>query len=302
MKFSKMWLCVLVGLAGLFLMVRHGQALPAARTDNKVFIYPNPGESTQQLQAKGIQKVKNYGSYWLVEATDSQVSLLTALYGPRAVKDTRLNRIQLNAVWFDTTDNEPAIPDNLRQKDVSGKRFRLVQFRGPVTREWLHQLAAAGSVEVVSYVPNDAYLIRIDDVAEKRLREIQAKGGAIQWLGAYHPFYKIAPTLSKAETKDQSLVDIKVSVTGGPDLPEALKEIGKFGIVRNSYDLGRQKVAMMTVPRSDITRIARLPDVVWIEDIQPKVTLDEVQALILAGQTNGPVWSGRCGRGYYELR
>ena len=40
MKFSKMWLCVLVGLAGFILMGRHGQALPVASMNNKVFIYP----------------------------------------------------------------------------------------------------------------------------------------------------------------------------------------------------------------------------------------------------------------------
>src|SRR5579862_829041 len=144
MKFSKMWLCVLVGLAGLFLVVRHGQALPAARTDNKVFIYPNPGESIGDLQAKGIQKVKDYGSYWLVEATDSQVNELTKMYGSRAVKDTSLNRIHLNVVTFDPLSDEPSVPANLREEDTSGKRLRLVQFRGPLTPQWLRQLRSVG--------------------------------------------------------------------------------------------------------------------------------------------------------------
>ena len=41
MKLSKILLCVLVGLAGLILIGRHGQALPTTTTDNKVIIYPS---------------------------------------------------------------------------------------------------------------------------------------------------------------------------------------------------------------------------------------------------------------------
>jgi len=106
MIFSRTRLSVLVGLTGLAFAVYRGQALPVTTTankvlispsaDNKVFIYPTADETIDQLKEKGIQKVSNYGSYWLVEATDAQVEQLTQLYGERAVKETRLNRIQLN--------------------------------------------------------------------------------------------------------------------------------------------------------------------------------------------------------------
>src|SRR5882762_1432396 len=127
MKFSRMWLFALVGLAGLILMVHHGQAVTVATTDNKVpifqnadnkvIIYPTGDENIGQLQEKGIQKVKNYGSYWLVEATDAQVEQLTQLYGERAVKDSRLNRIQLNGTSIDTLSGEPTVPANLREEE-----------------------------------------------------------------------------------------------------------------------------------------------------------------------------------------
>src|ERR1035438_4273498 len=118
-------------------MGHHGQAVTVARTDNKVFIYPNTDnkviiyptadEKIDQLKEKGIQKVTNYGSYWLVEATDAQVNQLTQLYGERAVKENRFNRIQLRDTTFDTFSSEPIVPANLRQEDGPGRRLRLVQ-------------------------------------------------------------------------------------------------------------------------------------------------------------------------------
>jgi len=299
MKLSKICLCALVGLAGLILMGRHGQAVPATTTDNKVIIhpnadnkviiYPNANEKIAQLNEKGIQKVKNYGSYWLVEATDAQVEQLTQIYGERAVKETRFNRIQLANMSFDTFSGEPFVPDGLREPDGNGKRLRLVQFRGPITPEWLGQMQSAAPVEMISYVPNNAYLVRLDQAAEEKLRAMQRNDGPIQWIGAYHPYYKIQPQLLKADTEyGQSLVDVRVSVVNGPDCARAMKAIGKFGLVQSAYDLGHQKVARMLVPGSDIARIAKVSDVMWIEKVDKKVLLDEVQDLIVTAQTNAP--------------
>ena len=107
MKSCKTWLSVLVGLVCLILAGHHCQALPVAAADNKVVVYPTADEKIGQLNAKGFQKVTNYGSYWLVEATDAQVDQLTQLYGARAVKENRLNRIQLSGTSFDTTSGDP---------------------------------------------------------------------------------------------------------------------------------------------------------------------------------------------------
>ncbi len=189
MKFSKMWLCVLVGLAGLFLMGRHGRGLPAAvannpvaTANNKVFIYPTVGEKIEQLQAKGIQKVKNYGSYWLVEASDAQVDQLTKLYGDRAVKENRLNRIQLSDTSFDTASGDPAIPASFREEEGPGKRLRVVQFRGPITPEWLRQIKSVSGTQIISYVPNNAYLVFMDGGTERELEKLRSPAAPFSGL------------------------------------------------------------------------------------------------------------------------
>lgn len=290
MKFSAIKLCALVGLASLILIGFRSHALPVTivTPNNKVIIYPTVTESIDQLNQNGITKVKNYGSYWLVEATDAQVDELTKMYGARAVKESRLNRIELDVASFDTTAGDPSVPKDLQQVDGPGKRLRLVQFRGPVTPKWLQLVKSAGNVQIISYLPHNAYLVQLDASAEANLRDMEEPSGPIQWIGAYHPYYKIKKGLVNADSEAaSSLVDVRVIMVRDCVEDGTLDEIRKFGLVQESYDILRQKTVQMTVPASTITAIAKLDDVIWIEKNVPKRLHDENDDLILASQTNG---------------
>src|ERR1700733_13256435 len=194
MKFSVTKWCVLVVLAGLIFMGAQGHATSTlSPANNKVIIYPNGTEKISQLEDRGI-KVKSYGSYWLAEATDAQVGELTQLYGARAVNGNDLNQIRLTSLSFDTTAGEPVVPTNLRQGGGTGENLRLVQLRGPVVPEWLHRIESSGA-RIISYMPNNAYLVFADAAAEKKLEQARGSDGPIQWIGAYHPYYKIPTDL-----------------------------------------------------------------------------------------------------------
>jgi len=301
MKFSAFRICAFVGLTGLALVGFYSHAQPTAvasnpavvanikpaAANNKVIVYQAANESLAQLKAKGITRVTNYGSYWLVEATDAQVDQLTQMYGSRAVKDSRFNRVQLNGVTIETTSGEPSVPAAFREKEGPGKRLRLVQFRGPILPEWL-LLLQANRAEIISYIPNDAYLVRIDQSAEDKLRALVGTNGPIQWLGPYHPYYKIQPGLwTEGDQKNDSLVNVRVMVAPHSENSDTMKAIEKIGFVDYSYDRANETAQFLTVPVSAVADMARLPDVIWIEKVYPKRLLDEVQDLVLAGQTNG---------------
>lgn len=290
MKFSAIKLCALVGLAGLILMGfrSHGHARPVVTANNKVVIYPTATESIDQLNQKGITNARNYGSYWLVEATDAQVAELTKLYGARAVNQSRMNRIELSAGSIDTTAGVPTVPKGFQQVDGPGKRLRLVQFHGPVTPEWLRSIKSVSNLQVISYVPNNAYLVQLDDPAETKLRAMEGPGGPIQWIGPYHPYYKIQRGLLNALGDSQELIDVRVALVGGTEAERALDAVREFGLIQGSYEHAGEAFVRVTVPLSAIPRIAQLPDVLWIEKVERKVLLDEVQGLILAEQTNAP--------------
>lgn len=167
------------------------QGLAQTANVNRVIVYPNPGESIAQLKQGGFAKVDDCGSYWIVEATDAQAESLGKSHGHRAFKANDLTRIELAAASFDTAVGEPSVPDTLRQSLTAGQRLRLVQFKGPVQSEWLAQVQAAGNVKLISYIPNNAYLVWIDQAAEDSLRKLLVPAGPVRWLGAYHPYYKM---------------------------------------------------------------------------------------------------------------
>ena len=295
MKFSRTRLFALVGLAGAFLVGYHGQAVTVAKTDqtvsvapnanNKVIIYPTTNETIRQLKEKGIQKVTNYGSYWLVEATDAQVAELTQIYGERAVKENRLNRIQLNGTSFDTFSGEPTVPADLRQEEGTGKRLRLVQYRGPVTPEWMQLLRSSGA-QIISYVPNNAYLVFMDAMMERKLEAMHGASGPIQWVGAYHPYYKITPELRYASGTEP--VKVRVAVVDRPQEPPEANGVRAMGIVDASLTHSGQEIVQMDLMPLDIARIAKREDVLWIQKVESARLLDEVQDLILTSQTNAP--------------
>jgi Subtilase family/Abnormal spindle-like microcephaly-assoc'd, ASPM-SPD-2-Hydin len=264
-------------------------AVPSASTSHKVIIYPGPGDSIDQLKQQGVEKVDNYGSYWVAEVGDRDLAKVRATFGNRVVPANNFNRIELRTASINTMGNGLVIPAGLEQVESPGRRLRIVQFKGPIQSEWLAKLRNLSGVKVVNYVPNNAYLVWLDQPAEDNLCAMKDANGPIQWIGPYHPYYKIQPGLLNADSQAaESPVSVRVALVNGPDAGQTINGMEKFGFVQGSYDLGDQKVAAVTVPASAIARIARLSDVIWIEKVERKVLLDEVQDLIVAAQTNGP--------------
>ncbi len=286
MKFSESKWCVPVVLMGLILFGVRSRATPTLPpSNNKVIIYPAATETIDQLTQKGITRVWNYGSYWLVQATDAQVDELTRTYGARAVKANDLNHIRLTNLSFDTSDGDPVVPANLRQVDATGKYLRLVQLRGPVIPKWLHLIESSGA-RVVSYVPNNAYLVFVDAAAEKKLEQLLGSNGPIQWIGSYHPYYKIAPELRFLSGSQP--IKVRVAIVDRSAEPQVESDVYALGTVLASLKRSGQEIVEMTALPSAIEKMARLADVLWIQKVERRVPLDEVQDLLITTQTNAP--------------
>jgi len=95
---------------------------------------------------------------------------------------------------FDTTEGEPPALNNLSESQPAGDQLLLVQMIGPIKQEWFDMLQA--NAEIVSYVPNNAYLVRAGADGIQRLRDLRVEDkNIIQWSGPFRPAYKIAPEL-----------------------------------------------------------------------------------------------------------
>ncbi|MGD0016143.1 MAG: choice-of-anchor D domain-containing protein [Verrucomicrobiia bacterium] len=278
---------VLVTVVLPFGNVAHGQSAPAKT--NKILVYPTGTESVSQLKEHGIDSAVNYGSYWLVDATDAQVKSLHARYGDRAMNADYLNKVELAATALDTTVGEPAIPSHLKQSAMDGKRLRLVQFKGPVKPEWLQQVKSAGDVRIVSYIPNNAYVIWLDQNGETKLKTQLVPKGSIQWIGSYHPYYKIHKALLAVEPGNQgATVKVRVAAVTDSETASTVTTLEALGSVESSLARNGQEIIQMDVSPSAVSQIAQLPNVLWIEKVEPSRLLDEVQDLVLASQTNYP--------------
>src|ERR1017187_1940870 len=214
MRFSGRRYWLLVGVIGLALGFI-GQAAPADNTgaNRKVIIYPGPGDSIDQLKQQGVEKVDNYGSYWVAEVGDKDLAKVRATFGDRIVPANNLNRIELRTASINTAGSGLAMPTGLEQVESPGQRLRLVQFKGPIQPEWLAKLKNLSGVKVINYVPNNAYLVWLDQPAEDNLCAMKDANGPIQSVGPYHPYYKIQPGLLNANGQDgDSLVSVRVTM------------------------------------------------------------------------------------------
>ncbi|HUI05396.1 MAG TPA: choice-of-anchor D domain-containing protein [Verrucomicrobiae bacterium] len=296
MKFSTGRLCALIGVTsaiGLLLggVQPYAWSANASTQKSKVLIYPSANETIEQLKQQGIDTVDNCGPYWLAEVSDQDLAKVEAMYGDRAEPQDDLNRIDLQTMTIDTTGGEPVVPPGLQQTETKGRRLRLIQFKGPVLPQWLEQVKRLKNVEVIHYVPNNAYLIYLDAAAEKQFDALREPNGPIQWIGAYHPYYKLGLALQHASGP----IDVNVAAVNDPEGRAALKKVRAQAEVTAPAPLQilNQAVIKARVDAASLGAIARMPEVLWINRVIPIRLMDEVQALILASDTNRPTSDGK---------
>lgn len=98
--------------------------------------------------------------------------------------------ILLENATLDTAQAMPAIPDHLRAQGDPGAY--VVQARGPVDNAFRARLQGAGA-EIVSYIPNNAYLVRATAGVAAQLRAAPETQAVLP----YEPYYKLKPSLLK---------------------------------------------------------------------------------------------------------
>mgnify|MGYP005848194909 FL=1 len=205
--------------------------------------------------------------------------------GPLAVAQAGELPIHLRVGSFDPLAGPPTVPTSLRRALVAGQSgLRLVQFPGPIQDAWYQAMLQAG-LEVVTYMPDYAYLVWGDDMAVERLRST----APLRWAGFYHPYYALHPALTDPE-KLPAEVEVIVQVYDRPDAEKTIQAIldRALDVFRNPYPVLVYRNIGIRIPSSQLFWLASLPEVVNVEPYAPPVLLDEVQGQIMAGNLNGP--------------
>jgi hypothetical protein len=250
---------------------------------HKVIVDAGSAEALQAIQAAGGTLVVDYGSFslWKVDAPATSQALNQA---GLAYRDD-LDQILLRNDVIQTGAGQSAAsapPQALSQTRTSDPQFWMVQFVGPVKAEWLAALQQAG-LRVVSYIPNDAYVVWGDGDALSALDTLAAQQSFIQWTGAYHPAYRLAPALQSSQVT--KLVDVTVQFYHTDSTDSALSDLLAIGgtVYKAREDVLDFTNISLQLPADQLVAVANWPDVFNVEPWAAPQKMDEAQGQILAG-------------------
>lgn len=268
-------------------------------------------KSAAALEAQGAILIADYGSYKLFEAS-SELSAKSQDVAGVAIVDEN-NLVLLNSGTIDTTTSEAQDMRSAKAINAAGGRqMHLIQFAGPIKREWYDALLNTGA-KIVTYIPNNAYLVYGE---AKNINSVRALANRtfVQWDNPYTSAHRVAPSVSairaaKADPKNgakkvpqgnltpqgNNLFAIQM-VNDGAENATTLSLIDKLKlepIVRQAKVLHYINVVVALTPDA-VNEIAERGDIVSIAAWERPHRMDERQNQIIAGNItgNGPTTGG----------
>ena len=180
---------------------------------------------------------------------------------------------------------ELAVPAGLRPSgEVSSF---IVQSKGKITDNFRGMLSSIGA-EVISYVPNNALLVRVSAERIDRISVLPDVSAVLPWL----PYFKLSPALlaasmEKSEIPQEALLRVTVYASEQDRVLAELRNTGFEIIGQERSPFGVQ--ILVRVGTGEITALAQLDRVQWIERAAPRRLMNDLGGLALHSMTNsGP--------------
>jgi hypothetical protein len=164
----------------------------------------------------------------------------------------------------------------------------LVQFPKPLPPDGREQLRALG-VELLRYVPDDAFVARCDNVQPADLRRL----GLVELIGPYRAEHKLHRTLrglSSAATRiSAGTTNTEVAALLPADAPDAAVEQLKaqFSSTPQEIKLRPGRILRGTLAPARLETLAASDQVLWIEPGPNMRLYDEISSRIVAGDGPG---------------
>lgn len=274
-------LCALLILFGSA-ATSHGQNAPSP-VHHKIQVDDPALAAT--IAASGGRLIADYGGYKLYDAPLPAGELAA---GKAELRDD-YNSIFLNAARMDTS--KPEI-QALRKMagPFAGRRMHLVHFAGPVQPGWRKELLDAGA-QIVSYIPQNAYLVYGDSAAIARVQALAAGAPHIQWDGPYLDDYKIQPAARGATAGDHFAIQLIQDAAANPETLKLIDHLKLAPLERLHPVLNYVDIVARIAP-ANLAQIASRPDVVAIQRFGTPKKVCERQDQIVAGNLSGNVPSG----------
>jgi subtilisin-like proprotein convertase family protein len=174
-----------------------------------------------------------------------------------------------------------SIPTHLQSQGDPGAY--IVQAHGPIDAAFRAMLAAAGA-EIVSYIPNNAYLVR----AQTGVANGLAGNPLTQAVTPYEPYYKIQSSLLELAVNQQPLPD-GTGLTLGlftTTAAQTIREIEKLGgrvLTQEETPVG---TIVNVVPPKDWTALATLPGTKNVEPSHSRIQANDLSRVTVGVAAN----------------
>jgi subtilisin family serine protease/subtilisin-like proprotein convertase family protein len=279
------WL-LLSGTLGLLVWCRFSSERTSVQSKNSGSSSPSiaPGSPASveipPLAAKSKSSLQSRFGYRVCNTTRSLNELIR---DPRA--------ILLENAFLDTSlALNPSLPANLRSKGDPGSY--VVQSKGELNDSFRQTLSSVGA-RLVAYIPNNAYLVRMQaDVAARLASDPQVSA-----VVPYEPYYKIKPSLLELLLNDEAFAEGQHGAAGSElsvrallfddgrsDTLAQLKESGIDVMAQDASPFGT--VADLRCSSGKLAWIARLPGVQELELTRSRVPANDLSRASLGVASN----------------
>ncbi len=191
------------------------------------------------------------------------------------------------------------IPEHLQAKDDPGSW--LVQARGAIDDKFRAVLRGAG-VEIVSYIPNNAYLVRASSALAQQLRV----SPRVQSVLPFEPYYKLDMQLLPLAIRREAMPAGRwLNIVVFPGQLEAAKEQFRSlgAVVKSQQPFPFGHVVTIVPPVDGLVALAQMPAVQNIEGYNAPLLMNDLSRVRLDVWTNtttlspGGQWGGLTGAG-----
>jgi hypothetical protein len=192
------------------------------------------------------------------------------------------------------SDLDTSREDRQAMSAMSGapvKQTRIVQLPGPIKNTWVEALQTTG-VEIIGYVPNNAYIVRGDELGLARVAGLDAgtdwdEARPIRWMGRLPAIQKLDPAFTDGMLvgASQTSVDVEIELIDSSDSANAIGFINNAASAFNSEPRRFLNFVILSVTlrSGQLLEIASLDQVLFVGPAPHFQLQDERSSQIVAG-------------------
>lgn len=262
-KEDKEWVVEFAGQKGPPKYIPAVKSNPPPSNQHKIIIYKSDKNFDRLIKAISANKILDYKNRVILIIDSKKYDLLDKKIKNSIKIDDKLNRIFIRGYNIDTTLPIPKVPEKLRLKPSDKKQLFIIQFAGPIMDKWRRELNKEKKIQLVTHIKHNSLLVFSNEEDVNNAIKIASIKDKIQWVGPYHPAYRISP---EAKKMAGDKVMVTVQILPHENIKSTLSKLKSLSIdIFNTWKTKRYVNVTLQIPSAVINDIGALPDVIYIE-------------------------------------